>query len=102
MLRCCACCLFVVNFLLHSGKQENAGIVFVGGNVGTILVPAIAFGWPLFYAEWEQSYTRVFFKEVLTIIFNHKTEGEGDIYKWLEGMLCVYVDCYKFLLITNT
>ena len=65
----------------------------MGGNVGTVLVPLIAFGWPLFYCEWEHAYVRIFLQEVLTMIYNHE-EGEGDVYEWLEGMVCV---CFCFV-----
>ena len=66
----------------------------MGGNVGTVLVPLIAFGWPLFYCEWEHAYVRIFLWEVLTMIYNHDEEGEGDVYEWLEGMVCV---CFCFV-----
>ena len=66
-------------------------IIMVGGNVGTILGPAISFGWPLLYAETDPEFVRVFLGEVFINIYMAKTPGKGDIYEWLASMLTMFL-----------
>ena len=83
----------------YIGSMEDGVIIMVGGNVGTILGPAISFGWPLLYSETDPEFVRVFLAEVFGNIYMAKIPGKGDIYEWLAGMLTLVLYCYLIFFI---